>query len=153
MEATLVGLIGLNSTYHHNHGITESDIEKANEIIKCIEGTRNDSKPCAGDIIICKGPKKEYTNGHLEYSNPLACNSICVQPYIPFVHIYLGKPSFSSSGGYWFNIKEKDLDTLEYVKTKEKTFKEWGHCGPCAGGAFIFKAKVNVWKIYKESIY
>ena len=153
MEMTLMNLIQINTIYHQNHRITKADVLKANELIKRIEETRDQTKPCAGDVIICVGPHKTYENGHLEYWDASACNSICVQPYVPFVHLYLGNLSFSSSGGYWFNIKEEDTDMFEYHGAKEKLFQEWGHCGPCSGGAFLFKAKVNVWKIFKESIY
>jgi len=159
MEETLMGLINQNVNVHENYGITEEDVIKVNEVIYCIEDTRDKTKPCAGDIIICKGPKKEYPNGHLEFWNPVKSASICVKPYTSFVNVAKSKdkcdslPFFNTSGGYWFGIADIDVDMFEYVGKRLKTFITWGHKGPCGGGSISFKAMVNIWKIYKESIY
>ena len=156
---TLQELISENTVYHREYGINETDMVKVNETIKCIEETRNSTKPCAGDIIVCKGPKKTYPNGHLEFWNTTQHSSICVQPYTPFVNIAksIGEgdplPFFTTSGGYWFSVTDTDVDMFELVGIRMKSFVTWGHNGPCGGGAVRFRVTVNVWKIYLENIY
>lgn len=138
--------------YHKEHGVTDDDVERASFFKYKIERSRDSNTPKAGDIIICKGPKKEYNNGHLDRSDPTEFSAVCVQPMIPFTCVVDNEePTFSTSGGYWFSVPEKEL--LKYVGTREKIFKAWGHCGCTGNGAYNFSATVNVWEIFLETIY
>lgn len=150
------------STYQNNksryltkYQITDDDVNMVNKLIKIIETSRSELRPVPGDIIICKGPEKEYKKGHLDkpidedhYSN------ICVEPYIPFISKYnqLGHiPTFSTSGGYW--LTEDAIEMFTYVGKDMKFFCEFGHNGACSDGAIYFHAEVNVWELFREDIY
>ena len=41
MEIKKEDIIALSMTYHHNHGVTDSDVKKANELKKTIEAYRD----------------------------------------------------------------------------------------------------------------
>jgi hypothetical protein len=152
-----------SGSYHHNHGIEDSDIVKANRLKKLIEESRDRNKPKKGDIIIARGPKRVYNNGHIQEEAINDYSAMCVQPYVPFCSRFHDTETdtdhlgMSTSGGYWFKIPCDDLDEaiemLEYKGTRSKLFKDWGHCGPCGDGAFTFEATVNVWEVFLESIY
>lgn len=150
MEHSKHDIIALSYSYHHNHGVKDSDVEKANFLSKLIEDTRAEC-PMKGDIVICKGPNKVYSKGHLDRSDIYDYSSICVQPYVPFVFANDDGISLSTSGGYWFSVPEGMK--LKYIGKDKKTFKAWGHCGACADGAFRFQAIVNIWEIFLENIY
>lgn len=54
---TLKQLKEENMSYHYEHVLTNSDVEKVNNTLSLIESSRTDSIPKQGDII-------EYTNKH-----------------------------------------------------------------------------------------
>ena len=143
-------IIDLSFRYNITHRVTESDVREANELQKMVES--RDEVPTPGDVIICKGPSKVYNSGHLE-REPKEYSSVCTQPYVPFVFKNIDETDvyFSTSGGYWFSVPDEKI--LIYRGKREKIFKTWGHCGPCANGAFHFPAVVNVWEVFLESIY
>lgn len=158
-DLTKEDLERLSFSYNHKHGISDSDVEKANRLRLLILNSRDSERSVAGDIMICKGPGVEYKSGHIQSGNINDYSPICVEPYIPFVNssIHLKganeELSFSTSGGYWFSIPEEKWDRIKYVGKRKKLFKAWGHCGPCADGAFCFEAEVNVWEYFSKSIY
>jgi hypothetical protein len=148
-------LIIKNSSFDEKYGLSKFDLEKVNRIISVIEANRTED-PEPGDIIQCIGPKAKYLNGHLERPITEKYSTICVKPHIPFTSIYEHKNGtfhvyFDSSGGYWVSCTDRKM--YEYIGKSLKTFKTWGHRGHCAGGAVEFQAVVNIWKIFKESIY
>lgn len=144
-------IIKYSRMYHHEHGVNDYDVEKANMLKEAIEKSRIRNIPRSGDIVICKGPNVVYPNGHLELNNPADYSAICVQPSLPFTFLCDEELSFSTSGGYWFSVP--DISFMQYVGTREKLFKSWGHRGACGNGAFSFPAIVNVWEVFLESIY
>lgn len=156
---TKMELIILSCVYHTYHKVKDEDVEKARMLIQRIEDQRREDRPVPGDVIICKGPKKTYNNGHLE-KDPYEFSSICTVPSKPFVsgsfQLFSTKePSerlyYTTSGGYW--LGELDYNMFTYKERRRKLFKAWGHCGPCGDGAFTFPAVVNVWELFLEYIY
>jgi len=156
---TLETLKQINRSYDREHVVTQYDVNKVNRLIDVIE--KNSSVFLAvGDIIQCHGyndyHKKDmiYDNGHLEDLNYLDTGklSICTEPYTPFTWERSEKPTFSTSGGYWF--AENDKTKFELIGHRLKTFCAWGHNGATANGAVNFQARVNVWKyVNKDKIY
>lgn len=134
----------INGSYHSEHTVTISDVKKVNDTIRVIENSRSKETPQVGDIV-------QFTNKHGEYyakahvertGNELY---ICEQAYIPFVSIDGidgNRVSTSTSGGAWSDIPSN----INYVGTKKKLFKIWGHSGACANGALDFQAEVSVWE-------
>ena len=154
---TLGSLIMRNTQFDHDYGITQDDVIMVNELRIVIESTRSKKKPIQGDRIICQGPKREYKFGHLEKPYTERYSSICTKPCIPFVFIHKEPdgsimPWFNCSGGYWLN--ETNLGNYRFInEPHEKVFCAFGHCGPCAGGAINFTARVNSWSIFQKGIY
>lgn len=145
-----------SATYNELHVIKQSDVAKANSYHRRITASRNIAKPMPGDIMICQGPRKEYSSGHIAYENLSHPGSVCVQPHVPFVSAFFCKRNeltFDTSGGYWFTIPEERVSTVRLVGQRNKLFKTWGHCGACANGAFTFSCEVNVWEYYSDDIY
>jgi len=69
-EITIEMLVGMNQSYHQQHGVTESDLNKCLEIVKVFDDARDSQKSAlAGDVVILKGTKKTYENGHIEGVN------------------------------------------------------------------------------------
>lgn len=142
--------------YVELHKLTDEDVTKANQLHDKIIASRNPNKPMLGDIMICQGPEIEYFSGHIAHSDLTSAAAICVRPYVPFiVNPHVSKHGFSldTSGGYWFSIPENKLSKVRYIGKRNKLFKAWGHCGPCADGAFTFPCAVNVWSYYSDDIY
>lgn len=139
----------INGLYHHEHILSEKDVEMVNKYIKHIENTRNNTVPKAGDIV-------EYTDKHGNYYPSAHIDGdgweensfhICEKPYTPFITRMMNDGiRMSTSGGAWASIPK---DKLLYKGTAPKLFCDWGTCGPCAHGAVDFIATVNVWE-YKE---
>lgn len=153
-------LINLNPCYHADYGVTDSDVEKVNDLIDLIQSKRYSTEfgivPCDGDVVICKG-SKTYNNGHLELNGSIGqCYEngavVCTQPMTPFIHKNRdGSLGVSSaSGGYWSGV---DLDKLVFKGVRVKRFVDWGHAGPNAGGAITFEAIVNVWEFVDSKFY
>ena len=157
-EITLERLIEFNQSYHQQHGVTESDLEKCLEIVKVFNDARDSQKSAlAGDVVILKGTNKTYDNGHIEGVNVWGKIerrnrlSICVKAYIPFVKITDYGYLLDTSGGYWLGAEPHEFkDTGE---TREKLFKAWGHCGMTGNGAFYFPYEVKVWELESLDIY
>ena len=159
-KITLERLIEFNQSYHQQHGVTESDLEKCLEIVKVFDDARDSQKSAlAGDVVILKGTKKTYENGHIEGVNVWGMNakrnpdrlSICVKAYVPFVQITEYGYCLDTSGGYWLGAEPHEFkDTGE---TREKLFKAWGHCGMTGNGAFHFPYEVKVWELESLDIY
>lgn len=144
---TKESLTEINTRFCHAHyyGITDSDLEMANNYVRLIESTRSTTEPKAGDRIRYINKYGDYyERAHIELVRDGIAN-ICENPYVPFI----GKREDGSgiycntSGGAWDNIP---VDKLTYVGTEEKTFCDWGHCHACADGAVEFKAEVSVWE-------
>ncbi|WP_206459413.1 DUF4121 family protein [Anaerovorax sp. IOR16] len=147
---TIETLKEINLSYDYQHRVTQSDIEKANMYVKIIEESRTDNQIQVGDIIEFTNKHGDYyRNAHVESLDRFEEDScyICEQPYIPFIGLKDDKRNIycSTSGGAWCNIP----NNLKLFGKRLKTFKDWGHCGGCANGAFNFHALVNVWE-YKE---
>ncbi|PGP20996.1 hypothetical protein COA01_15775 [Bacillus cereus] len=136
-----------NATYDYHHQINQFDADKANELVKAIENSRNDKSPQVGDIV-------EFTNKHGEYYANAHIDKlqedgldICERPSNPFVSVNESNDSIhtSTGGGAWTVIPTN----LTYVGKKERRFLAVGHNGLCGDGAFTFIAEVNVWE-YQE---
>lgn len=133
----------INDEFIYHHGMDGTDLQKYVKIQEEFKNTRQ-NKPTAGDIleIWSNNGYCFYKNAHIEnasfYDSKL---TYCEQPYIPF---YFGGESFSTSGGSW---GELDVTKCEYIGTREKLVKTWGHCGACGHGAFNVKVVANVYKI------
>ncbi len=151
-----------NYLYKNRHGITQKDVDAVNHSIAILESGRTKDMPIMGDIIQCSTPgdgKIKYMGGHLDTDliipepNDWRGGHICVKPSHPFVfHDYVELTSFSTSGGYWFKQREKEM--FEFIdKDVPKMFCQWGHNGACHHGAIYYNAKVNVWKLLMEEIY
>jgi len=137
----------------HNHEIMDSDVAKANRLQALILNSRDAKRPVAGDIMICKGPAKEYKEGHIQSDNLEDYSCICTQPYAPFVSENEHEEvNFSASGGYWFSIPKEMQKTVKYVGKQKKIFKVWRKCDPAEGAAY-FEVEVNVWEYFSEDIY
>jgi hypothetical protein len=142
MTITMETLIGVNARYHHQHRVTESDVQKANEIVRVIEQTRNNAIPQPGDIVqYTTKHGNYYAKAHIEGTTDGRL-SICENPSTPFVTVYDGIVRTNTSGGAWASIPAN----LEHVGVANKAFVHWGHCGPCGNGAFTVIATVNVWR-------
>lgn len=141
-------LKAINEMYHHEHRISEADIEKANTWVSFIEGNRNQNVPQLGDVV-------EFTDRHGSYYENAHIDSvegdqfyICEKPHVPFLSRTKDRSAFSmeTSGGAWTHIPRE----LKYVGKRMKAFKDWGVYGPCANGAIQFMIEVNVWA-YEEA--
>lgn len=144
---TIDTLIEINPLYHAQHTLIQSDVDKANKLIEFIEKTRTQSVPQIGDIVEFTSEYGDYyENAHIETVSENEIY-ICEKPSVPFIYTGLSENrlSTSTSGGAWTYIPKN----LEYVGTKEKLFKDWGHCGACGNGAIQFRANVNVWRYIK----
>ncbi|AAK79121.1 hypothetical protein BJV85_002850 [Clostridium acetobutylicum] len=144
---TLEKLRELNKSYDYEHTLNESDVEKANSWVKKIEGSRNKNFPQVGDIVEYTTKNGDYyKNAHIEniYVKDKKIY-ICEEPYVPFLCSAFNEINTSTSGGAWAYIPTK----LKLIGEREKSFRDWGHCGGCGNGAITFKAIVNVWK-YEE---
>lgn len=149
----LSDLIKINEDFlYHHKEITESDIQKINELKRRIELNLEAKAPASGDCVILKGynnyERKEviYENGHIENSRFNYSNfSACTRPYVPFV-FEKGMHGFTldTSGGVWSEIPKTDL--IPTGKIKEKLFKTFGHVGVCGAGGIYFPASVRVWE-------
>lgn len=145
-------LTAINPSYDLEHGITQSDIDKANNYVTLIETTRSDVIPKAGDMLRYTDQYGSYfPHAHIEYNRYGEC-SICERPYIPFIGTDGEKGVWcSTSGGSWRNLNAGEL---KYIGKEQKYFGDWGHCGPCANGTIHFTAEVSVWEyIHPQPLY
>jgi hypothetical protein len=148
-------LIALNTSYHHDHRVTDADVAKINHLVALIEAARQDepSRPLDGDRIICKSSTKGVIsrNGHIQRRQSIGrWMTICTQPYTPFIEESLES---DASGGYWILVEEKDIPSFTFVRKELKTFCAWGHVGMTANGAIDFRAEVFVWELTHPNFY
>lgn len=135
-------LISCNGSYHRQHGVIQSDVDKINDHISWIEKTRSFTEPKVGDIIRYTDKYgNHYPTAHLDKINEKGCY-ICEQPFFPFIGKTESGISCVTSGGAWQYIP---TEQLKYLVSEYKYFKDWGHRGCCGDGAISFKATVNVW--------
>jgi hypothetical protein len=148
-------LIAVNTSYHHDHRVTDADVDKINRLVSLIEAARQGDPiaPIDGDRIMCVSPEKGVVsrNGHIQRRMSF-CDfmTICTQPYTPFIDERLYS---DASGGYWITICESDLASFTFVGRELKTFCAWGHMGMTANGAIDFQAEVFVWELTHPSFY
>lgn len=152
---TLEELIALNPSYHHEHRVTPSDLQRVNTLVTLIEAARqiDPPHPIDGDIIICVSPAKGIVSehGHIQRRHSFTdYMTICTNPYTPFIAEDLYS---DASGGYWINLEERDLASFTFVGRRRKTFCAWGHMGMCRNGAIDFQAEVFVWEFTHRSFY
>jgi single-strand DNA-binding protein len=146
-------LIALNTSYHHNHRVTDADVAKINRLVSLIEAARqiDPTRPLEGDRIICVSPEKGVVSRHGHIQNRMSFDNwmtICTDPYTPFVDESLRS---DASGGYWISVEEKDIALFTFVGQELKTFCAWGHMGMTGNGAIDFQAEVFVWELTHPS--
>lgn len=144
---TIESLKEINENYDNHHGVEQSDVDRANQLVEIIENSRNNTLPQVGDIINFTAESGVYyENAHIQ---SISEEGIYISgvPHIPFVSINEPKNNISTStgGGVWETIPTN----LKYISKKEKEFCDWGQCRPCKDGAFDFFAEVNVWEYTK----
>lgn len=148
-------LITLNSSYHLDHRVTDSDVEKINRLVSLIEALRQNDPPAPldGDRIICNSPERGVVsrNGQIQRRNSFSdWMTVCTQPYTPFIDERLES---DASGGYWVSVHEKDIPLFTFVGRELKTFCAWGHMSMTRNGALDFQAEVFVWELTHPSFY
>jgi hypothetical protein len=148
-------LIALNTSYHHDHRVTEADVVNINRLVELIEGARQGepTQPLDGDRIICISSTKGVVSrrGHIQKRQSIGrWMTICTDPYVPFIDESL----FSdASGGYWILVEETDIPSFTFVRKELKTFCAWGHMGMTRNGAIDFQAEVFVWELTHPNFY
>lgn len=145
----------INHRYLNTHySISERELKNINQLIKCIESTRDNKEPKTGDIV-------QFRTEHGEYYDSALISKvwedgdieICEAPYVPFVGNYDEKAKnirLSVSGGAFHNFKQ---DIFKYIGKGKRKFCVLGECGACADGAIDFIATVNVWEIKQKNRY
>ena len=151
MKYILETLREINNRFCGSHYVIDSDVEKANEYVELIEGSRSKTEPKIGDII-------QYTNEYGDYYSSAHIDkvyedgnvNVCEQPYVPFIDSNANNNGIccSTSGGAWCDLP---TDKLVYVGKRQKRFCDWGNCGACADGAIEFEAEVSVWEYTSEN--
>jgi hypothetical protein len=138
-----------NFSYDREHGVTQSDVDKANMYVALIESSRNAKLPASGDIVqLTDRHGNYYGNAHIERVDSKVY--VCEQPYVPFIKPDKTGIFCNTSGGAWLNIPVQ----LKLIGKRSKRFCDWGHCGACGNGAIHFNAEVNVWEyIEPEPLY
>lgn len=141
-------LIQLNPAYDSKYGVSDSDVAKANRLIKNIEKNLRSRKPQVGDMVCGSYYRgtSDYDHGIIErrfWDSPDVV-SVCYHPYVPFAAEREEEINLSVSGGPFTSANQC---MFEFVGETERTFCDFGHCGPCAGGAFNFKARVKKWRL------
>ena len=133
-----------NVSYDHEHGLTQKDVDMANNHVQLIERTRSEVTPQIGDRLVYVTEHGDYYGNALidGKSTKEGYLSICEQPYVPFVWEEGGSIRLSVSGGAFHSVNPKDM---KFLKWTEGAFKDWGHCGACANGSVTVSAKVPLW--------
>lgn len=107
-------------SYHYEHVLTNSDVEKVNNTLSLIESSRTDSIPKQGDIIEYTNKYGEYyKNGHIENQQNDSIY-ICEKPYVPFVETSNTRVSTSTSGGHGTSFQQNSYDMLGKEKRPSK---------------------------------
>lgn len=146
-QLTLDILIEWNPDYQHNFGITDKELEIANEHCKVIDFRQKDAKkPQVGDLV----QGLEWGHGHAyEYGLIVTVKNevaeVCYYPYVPFINTSDGMVSLSCSGGPFTHVHMSSFEPIKEMK--ERLFKDWGRMGVGAHQTFDFPAKVHQWKL------
>lgn len=138
----------LNVSYDYEHGLTQTDVDMANNYVELIERTRSETTPQVGDRLVYISRHGDYYGHALieKKDKDSGLISVCEQPSIPFVWNDNGNIRLSVSGGAFHSINPQELKFQKWV---DGSFKDWGHCRACANGAVVFYAKVPMW-FYSE---
>ncbi len=137
-------LRGLNVSYDHEHGLTQKDVDMANDYVELIERTRSEITPQVGDRLVYISRHGDYYGHALieKEDKDSGRISICERPYVPFVWKKGENIRLSVSGGAFHAMNPKDL---KFLKWTDGAFCDWGHCGSCGNGSVTFMAKVPLW--------
>lgn len=145
-------LINLNQKFHKKFGIKDSDLEYTNYFIGEIKISRSKKEPRPGDRIRCWGSNGiVHEKAHMDSPIHNQFATICIEPYVPFVSMRENGLFFETSGGYW--IAEEEPEMFVYKDKVVKQFCFFGSAGMVGSGAIHFKAKVNLWELFREDIY
>lgn len=145
---TVESLRQINPAYDMQYRVTQSDVDMVNKYVKAIVDSRGDTKIQVGDIVeLTTAHGDYYCNAHIEtYDEEADRWSTCEQPYTPFIYFNnKGSLRCNTSEGAWTALP----NALKYIGKRTKAFCDFGHNGPCGGGAVHFEAEVSVWE-YKE---
>ena len=76
-----------NVSYDHEHGLTQEDVDMANNYVELIERTRSEVTPQIGDRLVYVTEHGDYYGNALidGMSAKEGYLSVCEQPYVPFV--------------------------------------------------------------------
>ena len=144
---SLETLLPLNELYHHDHRLTQKDVDMANKLVRHIERTRNPHVQKVGDRVRYTTRYGDfYGNALLEAVRKDGTFSICLCPYVPFVWATAGGIGCAVSGGPSTVVTPH---ALYPAGTVQGDFCDWGHCGACGNGAVRFCAEVPLWE-YRE---
>lgn len=144
---SLETLLPLNELYHHDHRLTQEDVDMANKLVRHIERTRNPHVQKVGDRVRYTTRYGDfYGNALLEAVREDGTFSICLCPYVPFVGVTAGGIGCAVSGGPFTVVAPH---ALYPAGTVQGDFCDWGHCGACGNGAVRFCAEVPLWE-YRE---
>jgi len=147
---TIETLKKINPQYNLLHGVTQSDVDKANRYLAAIERSKVTDRIQVGDIVeLTTSHGDYYQNAHIEtYSEETDRWSVCKRPYTPFVYFnHYEKLCCETSGGAWCGVP----NSLKHIGKQKKAFTDFGHNGACAQGAFCIEAEVNVWEYKQEN--
>ena len=138
----------LNVSYDYEHGLTQKDVDMANNYVEQIERTRSENTPQVGDRLVYISRHGDYYGHALieKKDKDSGLIYVCEQPSIPFVWNDNGNIRLSVSGGAFHSINPQELKFQKWV---DGSFKDWGHCRACKNGAVAFYAKVPMW-FYSE---
>lgn len=89
---SLETLLPLNELYHHDHRLTQEDVDMSNKLVRHIERTRNPHVQKVGDRVRYTTRYGDfYGNALLEAVRKDGTFSICLCPYVPFVWATAGR--------------------------------------------------------------
>lgn len=105
-----------NVSYDHEHGLTQKDVDMANNHVQLIERTRSEVTPQIGDRLVYVTEHGDYYGNALidGKSTKEGYLSICEQPYVPFVWEEGGSIRLSVSGGAFHSVNPKDMKFLKW---------------------------------------
>lgn len=139
-------LLPMNGSYDCAHRLNDEDVQMVNDHTHHIERTRSENYPQIGDRVIYVSKYGDYSgNALIEKFENGKC-TLCLNPYIPFIWKSPLGIGCIVSGGPFTSIP---TTALRFAGWTDAHFKDWGHCGSCANGAVIFKARVALWE-YRE---
>jgi hypothetical protein len=138
----------INPVYDRRYVVSVTDVAKANRLIEDIERNLHTGVPQVGDLVCGSYYRGSQTfeRGIIDrrYREAPDVVSVCYHPYVPFVEGDDDEVVLSVSGGP-FTAAYQSM--FECIGEEERLFCDFGHCGPCEGGAFYFKARVKKWRL------